>query len=68
MIEDRINQYVEFIDIINEIIEEDRDIDIYWENLIKIKINKIIIILNIIKFWDLNDLIKRNDWLRSFLF
>ena len=61
MIGDGIDQYVEFIDIIDEIMEENEDIDIYWEDLIEIKINKIIIILNIIKFWDLNDLIKENN-------
>ena len=67
MTEDEIGQYVEFIDIINEIIEENEDINKYWKNLIEIKINKIVVILNIIKFWDLNDLIKENNWLKFFL-
>ena len=68
MIENEIDQYIELINIINEIIEEDRDINIYWENSIEIEINKIIIISDIIEFWDLDDSIRRNDWLRLFSF
>ena len=68
MIEDEIDQYIEFIDIIDEIIEKDEDIDIYWEDSIEIEINEVIIILDIIEFWDSNDSIRRNDWLRSLSF
>ena len=51
IIKDKINQYIEFIDIMNEIIEKDKDIDIYYENsIIIIKTNKIVEIIDNIKF------------------
>ena len=65
IIEDKIDQYVEFIDIVDEIVEENEDIDIYWEDSIEIGIDEVVVVSSIIELWDSDDSIKRDDWLRS---
>jgi len=66
MIEDEIDQYIEFIDIIDEIIEENGDIDIYWEDSIEIEVNEVVVVSSTTEFWGSNDSIREDDWLRSF--
>ena len=68
MIEDEIGQCVELVGIVNEIVEGTEDIDIYWEDSIKIEANEFVAISSIIEFWGSDDSIKRDDWLRSLLF
>ena len=65
MIEDEIGQYIELVDIVDGIVEGDGDIDIYWENSIEIEADETIAVSNITEFWDSDDLIRRDDWLRS---
>ena len=66
IIEDEIGQYIEFIDIIDEIIEENGDIDIYWEDSIEIEVNEVVVVSSTTEFWGSNDSIREDDWLRSF--
>ena len=65
MIEDEIGQYVELVDIVDGIAEGSQDINKYWENSIEIEVNEVVAILSIIEFWDSDDSIRENDWLRS---
>ena len=65
MIEDEIGQYVEPIGIIDGITGGGGDIDIYWESSIEIEADEVVAVSDITEFWDSDDSIRRDDWLRS---